>query len=123
MGLVTRWFGNGHQERHAGSDYIDLSDYAEHAPDADASTMVRVAEVRKYDDFKEFSTAVYAGDVLVLDFKKVAGDEILLKRMTNDLRRLAADVGGDLAGVGENLIMVTPGGIRVDRQKLRTQNA
>lgn len=120
MGLVTRWFSHGQQEKHASSDYIDLSDYAQGAPDSGAaSTYIRVAEIHKYDDLKELAGFVYDGHVLCLDFKKVADDEILLKRITNDLRRLAADVNGDIAGLGDTMILITPSGVRVDRRKIR----
>lgn len=120
MGLVTRWFNHAQQEKHATSDYIDLSDYAStSAPDGAASTLIRMAEVAKHEDLKEFAGYVYDGNVLILDVKKVMQDEIAMKRLTNDLRKLAQDVGGDLAGVGDALIMVCPAGVRMDRRKLK----
>lgn len=120
MGLVTRWFGQGQHEKHTSSDYIDLSDYAAAASESGgASTYLRFAEIRKYDDLKEFAGYVYDGNILVLDFAKVSSDEILLKRVTNDLRKIAADVNGDIAGLGDNMIVVTPGGTKIDRRKMR----
>ncbi len=120
MGLVTRWLNHGQQEKHASADYIDLSDYAAGASDAGAaSTFIRVAEIHKYDDLKEFAGHVYDGNILILDFSKVAADDILLKRVSNDLRKLAADVNGDIAGLSDSLIVVTPTGTKIDRRKVR----
>ncbi|MHB8605195.1 MAG: cell division protein SepF [Thermoplasmatota archaeon] len=123
MGLVKRFFGESTDKR-AANDYIDLSEYqtsGESGPAAatGASTYIRVAEIHKYDDLKEFGGYVYDGNILIIDFKPIAGDEIMLKRVTNDLRKLASDVGGDIAGLGDSSIILTPAGVKVDRRKLR----
>lgn len=101
-------------------DFIDLSDYnsTEKPGEAGAATWVRFAELRALDDLKHFSSYVYDGHVLVIDFTKVQGDEILLRRLTNELRKLVGDTGGDLVGVGDHHIMLTPTGMKVNRQKL-----
>ncbi len=36
-----------------------------------------------------------------------------------DLRNAARDMRGDVAGVGKNLLMLTPAGVRIDRNKIR----
>jgi SepF-like predicted cell division protein (DUF552 family) len=38
---------------------------------------------------------------------------------TNELKNVARDTGGDVAAIGNNLIVVTPSGIKVDRHKLK----
>lgn len=129
MGIVSKLFGddsaNGRGKNASGHDrdYIDLSDYAatektggEHA--GGASTYVKFAQVRALDDLKHFASLVYDGNMLVLDIKAVQQDEILLRRLGNELRKLAADTGGDIAGLGENHILLTPTGIKVDRKPL-----
>ena len=113
---------NGRRPAEGGNDrdYIDLSDdtASEKGGDAGASTLVRFAELRALDDLKQFSSYVYDGSLLVIDFAKVQGDEILLRRLTNELRKLAQDTGGDIAGLGDHHILITPAGVKVDRRKL-----
>jgi len=113
---------NGRRAPEGGNerDYIDLSDYAatEKTGEGAASTYVRFAELRALDDLKQFSSYVYDGNLLILDFSKVQGDEILLRRLTNELRKLAQDTGGDLAGLGDHHILLTPTGVKVDRRRL-----
>ncbi len=124
MGLVSKLFGedasNSRRHAHATTDYIDLSDYAssERMADGAASTYVRVAELRALDDLKHFSSYLYDGNMLILDFRPVMGDEITLRRLTNELRKIAQDVGGDIAGLGEHHIILTPTGVKVDRRKV-----
>jgi SepF-like predicted cell division protein (DUF552 family) len=42
-----------------------------------------------------------------------------VKRMSIDLKNIAKDTGGDVAGIAKNLLAITPAGIRIDRQKIR----
>ena len=124
MNLVSRLFSGN--DRTAGvrrpaaspSDYIDLSDYAAtHSGSESAATYIRVAELKQLDDLRHFASYLYDGNVLVLYYRPVMDDEVMLRRLTNELRKIAADTGGDIAGLGDHNIIVTPSGIRVDRRK------
>lgn len=128
MSIVKKLFGeeagNG-RGKHAAAghdrDYIDLSDYAaaeKTTGEPAASTYIKFAQVRALDDLKHFASIVYDGNMLVLDIKAVQTDEILLRRLSNELRKLAADTGGDIAGLGDHHILLTPTGVKVDRRQL-----
>lgn len=128
MSIVSRLFprdekaGAGPKPSPA-KDWIDLSDYQSTEKTGEgaaggAHTLVRFAEIRALDDLKHFATYVYDGNILILDFSKVQSDEILLRRLTNELRKLAADTNGDLAGLGDHHILLTPTGVKVDHKKL-----
>lgn len=127
MGLVRKIFGEEAPSRPRSgksigtSDYIDLGEIAEQGGFAEeaASTLVKVGEVHKFEDLQAYTSYVYEGNMLILDFGPVMQDEFQLKRITSELRKLAADVGGDIAGIGDHTILVTPTGIRVDRKKIR----
>jgi len=114
MGLIAKLKG----EVDSGSEFVDLTTFksdAEHG----TTCWIKVAEVTRFDDVLELADPIYAGNVILLDIKAIAADEFLMRRITNELRRMVGDVGGDLAGVGETLLAVTPAGIRVDRTKMR----
>ena len=124
MGIVSKLFprddANSKPRASATTDWIDLSDYqaAEKTGEPAARTWIRFASLRQLDDLKSFSGQVYDGHILVLDFAAVANDDVTLRRMTNELRKIATDTGGDIAGLGDHHILVTPGGVKVDRNKL-----
>lgn len=84
-----------------------------------AKAFVRVAEVYRYEDVGNLTTHVYEGNILIVDYDSLANDELALKRITNELKSVAQDVGGDVAGIGKNLLMLTPGGIKIDRTKIK----
>jgi uncharacterized protein len=100
--------------------YIDLSDMRFEAEDAgDASMLVKVGEIYRYEDLSAMTAMVYNGNALLLDITSISNDDLTLKRVTSELRNVARDTGGDVAGVGKNLLMVTPSGVRIDRNKVR----
>jgi uncharacterized protein len=87
--------------------------------DGTSSMMVRVAEIQKYEDLREYANYVYQGNLLLLDFSPIAQDEIILRRVTGDLKKLVADINGDIAGLGKTMLIIAPTGVRIDRHKQR----
>jgi SepF-like predicted cell division protein (DUF552 family) len=84
-----------------------------------AKTLVKVAEIYRYEDLGKMTSNVFNGHILILDYTALSGDQLAMKRITNDLKLVARDVGGDVAGLGKNYFIVTPGGIKVDRNKIK----
>ena len=41
------------------------------------------------------------------------------QRITNDLKKLTDEINGDIAGIGKNLMIVSPSDVKIDRHKLR----
>jgi len=119
---------NGILRRHHGSEtleegsFLDLGSMQfedEAASLAGARGTVRLAEVMRYEDLHAVSKYAYQGDVVLVDYTSIANDQIAVKRMSLDLKNVAKDTGGDVAGIAKNLLAITPAGIRIDRQKIR----
>ena len=106
------------KEETGGEDYIDLSDYDSPTEKA-AKSFVKIAEIEKYDNLREVTNYVYDGDIIIIDISAVADDEEELKRITQDLKQLTYDINGDVAGLGKELILVTPRDIKIDRTKYK----
>lgn len=107
--------------RTTGNDYIDLEEYtdATELTDKTASMMVRVAEINKYEELRECADYVYKGNLLLLDFSAIANDDLILRRVTSDLKKLVSDINGDIAGLGKTMMIVAPTGVKIDRRKKR----
>jgi len=119
MKIMNKIFG----EKNPGEvdGYIDLEKYTESTGEKaqGARMYVRMGEIQRYEDLKEFADYVYGGNVLILDFSPIADEEVILKRITNDLKKLAKEINGDIAGIGNNLMIVSPSDVKVERRKLR----
>lgn len=120
MGLKDL-FATRPQNAGGSQEYIDLEEYAQDSElwDQTASMMVRVAEISKHEDLREYANYVYQGNLLLLDFSAIANDDIVLRRVTGDLKKLVGDINGDIAGLGKTMMIVAPTGVKIDRRKAR----
>ena len=122
MGIVNKILGEKKTSDVGG--YVDLEKYVESAAGyIDAKMYVRVGEIQRYEDLKEFTDYVYGGNVLILDFSPIAEEEVILKRITADLKKLSKEINGDIAGIGNNLMIIAPSDVKVERRKLRGKYA
>jgi len=123
MGLVDKIFGEKRSFTTKGRtiNYIDLEEYIEKTPEEEktAERFVKVGEITKYEDLKKIKDYIYAGNLMLIDFSPLADEEVTLKRITDELKKVAEDVNGDIAGIGNNLMIVTPKGVKIDRRKIR----
>lgn len=104
--------------------YVDLGELEEMGAfgDTESGKSLKVAELHKYEDLHHLVTLVYEGHVVLIDYTPVATDDLLLKRVTAELKQVARDTNGDVAGLKKNLLVVTPGGLKVDRKIIRGSN-
>jgi len=122
MGMFNKILGD--KKTGSGEGYVDLEKYIETTGDSGGASMyVRVGEIQRYEDLKDFTDYVYGGNVLILDFSPIAEEEVILKRITNDLKKAVKEINGDIAGIGNNLMIVSPSGVKVERRKLRGKYA
>ena len=118
MGFVNKIFGDKKSGDVGG--YVDLEKYMESTGTTPPAKMhVRIGEIQRYEDLKTFTDYVYGGNVLLLDFSPIADEEVILKRVTNDLKEMIQEINGDIAGIGNNLMIVSPSEVKIDRRKLR----
>ena len=100
-------------------DLFDIDQYAEFLEeDKPAEMYVRVAQLATPNELPELKKEVYDGNILMIDISQIKNDKSTSERAVRDLKQVAADVHGDIAGIGENQIIVTPTGIRIDRTKI-----
>lgn len=106
-----------------GEKYIDLTEWVEEGkpePTPKVAKMtIKIAEIYRYEDLKDLTAPVYDGDLVLLDFSPVAGDDFTLRRVTSELKQLTQDIDGDLAGIGRNMLIIAPAGVKIDREKIR----
>ncbi len=118
-------FSKIREDRRAEADsdkFIDLGemDVADLEMDGGSGAFqVKVAEIHRYEDLSNVTTEVYKGNVLVVDFGAISSDDTAMRRMSNELKAVAQDVHGDVAGIAKNMLVVTPSGVSIDRKVLR----
>ncbi len=101
--------------------YLDLNEYEGGIELGSGGPMVRIGEIYRYEEVKDFSEYVYNGDILILDYTPISEDELTLRRIISELKNVAKDVDGDVVAIGKNYLFVTPSGIKIDRNKIRVK--
>ncbi len=118
-GILRRHHGSETLEEGSFLDLGAMSFDDEVGALAGARGAVRLAEIMKFEDLHSISKYAYQGDIVLLDYTSIANDQIAMKRLSVDLKNVAKDTGGDVAGIAKNLLCIAPAGIRIDRQKIR----
>lgn len=97
---------------------LDLSKYEEVMDDEPAETYIRVGELTNLDELSQLKKEIYDGNILMLDISNIKADKLLLDRALKDLKEVVTDVHGDIAGLREDQVLVTPAGVKIDRDKI-----
>src|SRR4030042_863878 len=105
------------RESASAEQYIDLTDMVFEDESLmgteGARTVVKVGEMFRYEDLSSLTSEVYNDNIVIVDFTSIANDDLTMKRVTAALKNAARDIDGGVAGVGRNLLMVTPRGIKI----------
>ncbi len=97
---------------------LDLSQYEEVAEEEPAETYIRVAELNNLDGIPDLKSEIYDGNIVIVDISLIKRDQMILERALRDLRDVVSDVHGDIAGLGEDMVITTPTGIKIDRSRI-----
>ena len=97
---------------------LDLSDYEEVIENEPAEMYIRIAELNNLNELPDLKKEVYDGNMLLVDISLLKRDKFNLDRAIKELKQVVEDVHGDIAGVGEEQVIVAPMGVRIDRSKI-----
>ncbi|KAF5413094.1 MAG: hypothetical protein C5S47_00110 [Candidatus Methanogasteraceae archaeon] len=100
------------------ADLVDLGPYEEVIEDEPAETYIRVAELSNLDGIPDLKKELYDGNIVIVDISLIKRDRLVLERALHDLQEVVSDMSGDIAGLGEDLVITTPTGIKIDRSRL-----
>jgi len=97
---------------------LDLGEYEAEIGEK-ASVLVKVAEITGLNEVPRIKKEIYDGNIVIADIAFIKHDKLTLDRILKDLKQLAEEIKGDIVGLGEEYVLVTPTGIKVDRNKIR----
>ncbi|MBN1235782.1 MAG: cell division protein SepF [Methanotrichaceae archaeon] len=95
---------------------VDLGQFEEAGGSPDI--ILRVAELGRIEILPEIKQEIYAGNIVLVDIAGLKRDKAALDRAIGELKKAVDDVSGDIAGIGDDLIVLVPSGIKIDREKV-----
>ncbi len=119
--FLDKLIGSGKKSKSEAEEYqeLDLSEFEEEFKDEPANSFVRIAELSGLEMMPELKKQVYEGNILMIDVSPSKHDRLIFDRAIKDLKQVVSDVHGDIAMIKEDQVIVTPRGIRIDRQKIK----
>ncbi|MBI4361761.1 MAG: cell division protein SepF [Euryarchaeota archaeon] len=111
----------GRESHSSVDDYVelDLGQYETVLEREHGALSVRVAELASLNDLTELKREIYDGNIVLVDISGIKKDKMLLDRAVKDLKRVVADIQGDIVEIGvKEQIIVTPMNIKIDRAKI-----
>ena len=97
---------------------LDLEEYEEELKEEGVRMYIKIAELTGLYDLRELKKEIYAGNILILDISLAKKDKGLVEKVIKDLKMAALDVGGDIAGIADDQVIVAPSGVKIERKKL-----
>jgi SepF-like predicted cell division protein (DUF552 family) len=86
-------------------------------------TYLKAMPLRDLSDLEAIKSEVKNGNVLILRITPLASKSIEdVKRAVNELYEFAESIGGDIARLGEERVVICPENIRIWREKRQVSN-
>ena len=109
----------------AGGQVADTNDYVRLEPEADFATgldaperYVSVFKLRGFSDVDGCTGQLSEGNIILLDIKPLADRSLTeLKHAIDEIKDICISMGADIAGIGENHLILTPPNVKILRTK------
>jgi SepF-like predicted cell division protein (DUF552 family) len=123
MGFMDRLLSEGSgrnrsQNQRTTKDYVelDLDNFDTKVPDS--GTSIHVARLGSKQDVIVIKDAIYDGDIVVADITRHSTSDRTMEHITDELKQVANEVGGDIVQKDDDQLIITPSGMRISREKL-----
>ncbi len=99
-------------------DYVELDAEGIEAAGADADRQVRIASIGDKQDVIDIKDAVYDGDIVVADITRHSTQDRTMEHISDELKQVANEVGGDIVQKDDDQLIITPSGVAISRERL-----
>jgi SepF-like predicted cell division protein (DUF552 family) len=96
----------------------EVEQKSETAPESASKTYLKAIPLKELADVEKVKNEVNSGNIIILRVTPLAGKNIEeVKTAVNELFQFAESVGGDIARLGEERVVICPKSIRIWREK------
>jgi hypothetical protein len=117
MGLMSKILGDSGGTR-ATEDYVELDAGDLQLADIETNMQVRIANIGDKNDVIDIKDAVYDGDIVIADVTRHTTQDRTMEHITDELKQVANEVGGDIVQKDDDQLIITPAGVSVSRRRL-----
>ena len=117
MGLMSKILGESGSSRNT-EDYVELDANEFEMTGTELERQVRIARISDKQDVIDIKDAVYDGDIVVADITRHSTNDRTMEHITDELKQVAREVGGDIVQKDDDQLLIAPAGVTISRQRL-----
>jgi SepF-like predicted cell division protein (DUF552 family) len=117
MGLMSKILGESGGTRQK-EDYVEIEGEDLESASTQADMEVRIAKIGDKQDVIDIKDAVYDGNVVIADITRHTTKDQTMEHITDELKQVANEVGGDIAQKGDDQLIITPHRVLINRDPL-----
>jgi hypothetical protein len=115
MGLVRTLLGGSTSPE---GKYKQLDETNLKGAESSSAGVLHKADVRGQQDIMNIKDALYDGDVVIADIRNCNANGLNEQRVTDQLRQVVSETGGDIVKNGADQLVMTPPTLAISRKKL-----
>jgi hypothetical protein len=99
-------------------EYVELDVDDFETESAASATSIHIAKIGDKQDIIAIKDAVYDGDIVVADITRHTTSDRTMEHISDELKQVAREVGGDIVQKDDDQLIITPTGVSISREKL-----
>jgi SepF-like predicted cell division protein (DUF552 family) len=99
-------------------DYVELNADDFDTGAVEAERQVVIARISGQKDVIDIKDAVYEGNIVVADITRHSTQDRTMEHISDELKQVANEVGGDIVQKDDDQLIITPSGVTVARERL-----
>jgi hypothetical protein len=99
-------------------EYVELDVDDFETESAASATSIHIAKIGDKQDVIAIKDAVYDGDIVVADITRHTTSDRTMEHISDELKQVAREVGGDIVQKDDDQLIITPTGVSISREKL-----
>gem|GEM_PF-346093 len=115
---VNELLRNDHTKANEPKSFIDLGSIPMES-DENGDTRIKIAEIREFGDLPAVADLAYKGNILFIDCTSISSDKEEMRRLSKELNSIARDCNGDAVMMANRFIILSSGGVKIDRTRIR----
>jgi SepF-like predicted cell division protein (DUF552 family) len=115
MGILDKLMGRSGEDDYVN---IDLGQFEEVSAGGPSEILVRMAELNDLEVISEIKMEIGRGNLVLVDISPLRREKDLLDEAIGELKAAVEDMRGDIAGLGDNLVIVVPKRMKIDRENI-----
>lgn len=115
-GFLDRLLGVGPQEEGVSDDYLELEEGGEYVQFDTPARYIKVTKLKGFADIDISARELSEGNIVIVDIQPLADRSTKeLKHAIDEMKDICLSMGGDIAGITEYHLILTPPNVKIER--------